>query len=131
LVRIIILASFVYVAGLLPLQAVRPALNVANSADIPSSNISSPEDNANLWSWCTLSFVEPILDLAWKRTLNKADVWCLSPFFRHKNLFNKCLDYRSRYPTHSLLRYLLVSNSLDLLLNLALEMWGPGRVIYH
>ncbi|KAG1853399.1 hypothetical protein F4604DRAFT_2044485, partial [Suillus subluteus] len=90
----------------------------------PSSNISSPEDNANLWSWCTVSFVEPILDLAWKRTLNKADVWCLSPFFRHKNLFNKCLDYRSRYPTHSLLRYLLVSNSLDLLLNLALEMWG-------
>ncbi|KAG1864676.1 P-loop containing nucleoside triphosphate hydrolase protein [Suillus subalutaceus] len=122
--RTIISATFVYVAGLLPLQAVRPALNVASSSDIPSSNHSSPEDDANLWSWCTVSFVEPILDLAWKRTLNDADVWCLSPFFRHKNLFNKCLDYRSRYPTHSLLRFLLVSNSLDLILDLALEMWG-------
>ncbi|KAG1885552.1 P-loop containing nucleoside triphosphate hydrolase protein [Suillus subluteus] len=124
LIRTIISATFVYVAGLLPLQAVRPALNVASSTDIPSSNHSSPEDDANLWSWCTVSFVEPILDLAWKRTLNDADVWCLSPFFRHKNLFNKCLDYRSRYPTHSLLRFLLVSNSLDLILDLALEMWG-------
>ncbi|KAG2149655.1 P-loop containing nucleoside triphosphate hydrolase protein [Suillus cothurnatus] len=124
LIRTIISATFIYVAGLLPLQAVRPALNVASSTDIPSSSLSSPEDDANLWSWCTVSFVEPILDLAWKRTLNDADVWCLSPFFRHKNLFNKCLDYRSRYPTHSLLRFLLVSNSLDLILDLALEMWG-------
>ncbi|KAG1754951.1 P-loop containing nucleoside triphosphate hydrolase protein [Suillus paluster] len=112
LVRILISASFVYVAGLLPLQAVRPALNVASSTDTPSSGLSSPEDDANLWSW------------QWKRTLNDDDVWCLSPFFRHKNLFKKCLDYRSRHPTHSLLRFLLVSNSLDLLLDLALEMWG-------
>ncbi|KAG1904761.1 ABC transporter type 1, transmembrane domain-containing protein [Suillus fuscotomentosus] len=124
LIRTISSATFVYVAGLLPLQAVRPALNVASSTNIPSSNLSSPEDDANLWSWCTVSFVEPILDLAWKRTLNDADVWSLSPFFRHKNLFNKCLRYRSRYPTHSLLRFLLVSNSLDLILDLALEMWG-------
>ncbi|KAG2044379.1 P-loop containing nucleoside triphosphate hydrolase protein [Suillus americanus] len=124
LIRTIISTTFIYVAGLLPLQAIRPALNVASSTDIPASNLSSPEDDANLWSWCTVSFVEPILDLAWKRTLNDADIWCLSPFFRHKNLFNKCLDYRSRYPTHSLLRFLLVSNSLDLILNLVLEMWG-------
>ncbi|KAG2353397.1 hypothetical protein BDR07DRAFT_1309581, partial [Suillus spraguei] len=51
-----------------------------------------PEDDANLWR--TVSFVEPILHPAWKRTLNDANVGCLSPFFRHKNLFNKCLDYR-------------------------------------
>lgn len=30
----------------------------------------------------------------------------------------------SRYPSHSLLRFLLVSNSLDLILDVVLEMWG-------
>jgi hypothetical protein len=38
LVRILFSAYFVYVAGLLPLQAVRPAPNVARSTDVCSSN---------------------------------------------------------------------------------------------
>lgn len=61
---------------------------------VPSVAFSCPEDDVTLWSWFTFSFVEPILDLAKTRTLNDTDVWTLSPFFRHKILFNKCLEYR-------------------------------------
>ncbi|KIJ66220.1 hypothetical protein HYDPIDRAFT_26589 [Hydnomerulius pinastri MD-312] len=124
IVRLIFASLFIWLAGTLPMEAVRPAQNVARSTDIPSSDLSSPEDDANLWSWCTVSFVEPLLDLAWKRTLNETDVWSLSPFFQHKNLFTKYLKYHAHHPQHSLLRFLLVSNSLDLLLDLALELWG-------
>ena len=37
----------------------------------------------------------------------------------------------SRYPTHSLLRFLLVSNSLDLILSILLELWNAvvGKII--
>lgn len=38
LIRTISSATFVYVAGLLPLQAVRPALNVASSTNVCSFN---------------------------------------------------------------------------------------------
>jgi hypothetical protein len=77
-----------------------------------------------------------------KKTLNDTDVWSLSPFFRHKNIFNKYLEYRAmyvcfysifhhpaltitmatRYPTHSLFRFLLVSNSLDLIIDILLKL---------
>lgn len=77
-----------------------------------------------LWEWATFSFVEPIFGLTNEGTLQDSDVWSLSPYFKHKNLFNKFLKYRARYPTHSLIRFLLVSNSLDLILDLVLELWG-------
>ena len=53
-----------------------------------------PEDNVTLWTWMTFSFVEPIFGVANKRTLNETDVWSLSPYFTHKNLFLKYLDYQ-------------------------------------
>ncbi len=56
-----------------------------------------PEDDVTLWSWSTFSFVEPLFSLANARTLNESDVWSLSPYFRHKNLFNKYLEYNKRY----------------------------------
>ncbi|KAJ7040325.1 pleiotropic drug resistance ABC transporter [Mycena alexandri] len=108
--RIIVPSLFLWIAGTLPLQTVAASTNIAGSKD--------------LWQWATFSFVEPIFHLANKGTLNDSDVWSLSPYFKHKNLFNKCLKYRARYPTHSLLRFLLVSNSLDLILDLVLESWG-------
>src|ERR1700728_102483 len=59
--------------------------------------LSSPEDDATLWSWCTFSFVEPILRLASTRMLNDTDIWGLSPFFLHRNIFRTYLEYRSRW----------------------------------
>jgi hypothetical protein len=58
---------------------------------------SSPEDRVNLWQWSTFSFVKPIMDVAMKKTLDESDVWSLSPFFLHKNLFNAYLKYKNKY----------------------------------
>lgn len=63
----------------------------------PSASFTCPEDNVTLWSWSTFSFTQPILNLAMKRTLNEADVWSLSPFFKHKNIFEKFLEYKTSY----------------------------------
>ncbi|TFK41840.1 pleiotropic drug resistance ABC transporter [Crucibulum laeve] len=115
---------FIWVAGTLPVQSMRPSVNIAQRHDIPSAKLSCPEDDVTFWSWCGFTFVEPILRLATSRTLNETDVWSLSPFFRHKNIFNRRLAYQTQHPTHSLLRFLLVSNSLDLILDVALEMWS-------
>ncbi|KAJ7751195.1 P-loop containing nucleoside triphosphate hydrolase protein [Mycena maculata] len=122
--RIIAPAIFIWIAGTLPLQTRAVAVNVAGPKDIPSVALSCPEDKVTMWEWATFSFVEPIFDLANKGTLNDNDVWSLSPYFKHKNLFNKCLEYRARHPTHSLIRFLLASNSLDLILDIVLELWG-------
>ncbi|KAG6813216.1 hypothetical protein H0H92_013103 [Tricholoma furcatifolium] len=123
LVGMLIPGTFVWVAGTLPLQAAKVATNVAGPQDTPSTALSCPEDDPSLWSWCNFSFVEPIFDLAMMRTLNESDVWTLSPYFLHKNIFGKCLEYRSLYPTHSLLRFLLVSNSLDLIIDVLIELY--------
>ena len=86
-----------------------------------------------------------------KKTLNDTDVWGLSPFFSHKNIFNKCLEYQAmyvcfcsisftlsltttmatRYPTHSLFRFLVVSNSLDLIIDILLKLWttAVGKIV--
>ncbi|KAJ3517873.1 hypothetical protein NLJ89_g222 [Agrocybe chaxingu] len=120
----IVPATFAWLAGTLPLKTCKPCLNVAGPKDIPSVKLSCPEDNVNLWQWCGFTFIQPILDLAIKRTLHDEDVWSLSPFFRHKNLFHKFLEYRSQHSSHSLLRFLIVSNSLDLILDVVLEMWS-------
>jgi hypothetical protein len=39
-------------------------------------------------------------------------------------------NFRNSHPTHSLLRFLLVSNSLDLILDILLELWSAivGRL---
>ncbi|KAF9469837.1 P-loop containing nucleoside triphosphate hydrolase protein [Collybia nuda] len=122
--RMIIPIIFIWVGGMFPLQPVRFATNIARPDDVPSVALSCPEDDVTLWSWSTFSFVEPIFCLSQRRTLNDEDVWSLSPFFRHDNIFNKCLEYRDAHPTHSLLRFLLVSNSLDLILDVTLELWS-------
>ena len=62
----------------------------------PSSDrLTMPEDSVNLWSWSTFSFVEPLFKVSNSRTVNDSDVWTLSPFFTHKNIFTKYLHYIS------------------------------------
>ncbi|KAJ7631233.1 P-loop containing nucleoside triphosphate hydrolase protein [Roridomyces roridus] len=123
-VRIGLPAIFVWIAGTLPLQTQAAAETIAGAKDVPSVTQTCPEDNVTMWEWATFSFVEPLFDLANKGTLQDTDVWSLSPYFKHKNLFNKFLKYRTRYPSHSLIRFLLVSNSLDLILDIVMELWG-------
>lgn len=114
LLRVVWPTLLAWVAGTLPLEIIPPAKNVASGTDVgsdsvvvdrgsilkhitwqtPSNELTMPEDSVNLWSWSTFSFVEPLFDVAGKRTLHDTDVWNLSPYFTHKNLFNKYLKYR-------------------------------------
>ncbi|THH08344.1 hypothetical protein EW145_g2759 [Phellinidium pouzarii] len=114
----------IYTIGTLPIKNTLPGASVASVDEVPSSSKTMPEDSVTLWQWCTFSFVEPLLDVALARRLEQTDVWSLSPFFKHKNIFRKYLDYRGRHPHHSLIRFLIVSNSLDLILDIVLEFWG-------
>ena len=41
----------------------------------------------------SFSYIEPIFQSAGDHTLNEEDVWTLSPYFKHKNTFPKCLRY--------------------------------------
>lgn len=97
--------------GTLPVQPALPTVNVARVGEVrdfaqgtrpflirvwtqPSSNQdTSPEDAANLWQWMSFSYIEPIFKSAGDHTLEEEDVWTLSPFFKHKNIFHKCLQY--------------------------------------
>lgn len=56
-----------------------------------------------MWSWMSASFIEPIFGVAATRTVNESDVWSLSPFFTHKNLFTKYLRYCQRCVCTSLI----------------------------
>ncbi|KIL71527.1 hypothetical protein M378DRAFT_182928 [Amanita muscaria Koide BX008] len=120
----ILLAVLIWISGTLPLKVFKPTNTVAQPGQTPSNTLTCPEDDVTLWSWCTHSFIEPIFVIANTRTLDETDVWSLSPFFQHKIIFSKLLDYRARYPDRSLLRFLLGSNFLDLTLDLVLEMWS-------
>ncbi|CDO75190.1 hypothetical protein BN946_scf184866.g31 [Trametes cinnabarina] len=142
-VQLLVPVLLIRLAGTYPLDAIWPSPNVARPGQAstnlissrsqcrltgpvqpPSSAYTMPEDSATLWSWWTFSFVEPLFKVSNARTLNDEDVWSLSPFFKHKNIFVKYLAYVRQHPTHSLLHYLLVSNSLDLILDVLLETWS-------
>jgi len=57
----------------------------------------NPEDAASLWQWMSFSYVEPIFKSAGAHTLDEEDVWTLSPYFKHKNIFHKYLQYLELY----------------------------------
>ncbi|KAH8835549.1 P-loop containing nucleoside triphosphate hydrolase protein [Flagelloscypha sp. PMI_526] len=99
------------------------AENIAENNSIPSSKLSCPEDKTTLWEWCSFSFVKPLFQITSKRTLNDVDVWTLSPYFKHKNLFEKYLRHIMEYPKLTIFWFLVSSNSLDLILDLTLELW--------
>ncbi|KAI0636054.1 P-loop containing nucleoside triphosphate hydrolase protein [Trametes polyzona] len=122
--QVSLISLLVWLAGTYPLQAVWPAKNVGRPSELSSSAYTMPEDSTDFWGWSTFSFVEPLFKISNVRTVNDEDVWTLSPFFTHKNLFTKYLRYVAKYPNHSLLRYLLASSSLDLILDVLLETWS-------
>lgn len=111
------------IAGTYPLRAVLPGPRVGQPHTTPNSDTSGPEDAATFWDWVTFSFVSALFPLSAQRTLNATDVWTLSPFFLHANLFNKYIFYTQKHPNHSLLRFLFASNSLDIILDIAIEIY--------
>jgi hypothetical protein len=123
LAMILVPSTACWIAGTYPLRAVLPSPWVGKPHTPPNSNTSGAEDATTFWDWITFSFVSALFPLSARRTLNATDVWTLSPFFLHANLFNKYIRYTQKNPKHSLLRFLLASNSLDIILDIAIEMY--------
>lgn len=116
ILRIAVPLVSLWIGGTYPLDRVLPCPNVAREKDVrnlhtrsaeyndgfvphlqvPSSDLTMPEDSVSLWSWITVSHVEPLFRIASVKTVDEADVWSLSPFFMHKNLFTKYLAYMEK-----------------------------------
>jgi ABC-type multidrug transport system fused ATPase/permease subunit len=47
----------------------------------------SPEDGTTLISWLLVDWLNPLLALARKRTLEDEDIWQLSPYFQHSIIY--------------------------------------------
>ncbi|QRV91281.1 ABC transporter [Ceratobasidium sp. AG-Ba] len=134
-IRAVICALVVFLAGRYPLSPVLLGPEIAKSGDPPSQRFTSPEDGATLWGWLTFSFMNPLFKLADERSLhaseggkyslNDEDVWSLSPTFAHRNVFRRYLrEMGTKGQNISLLWYLLRSNSLDLIIDITLEMYS-------
>ncbi|KAG8943314.1 hypothetical protein FRC04_002938 [Tulasnella sp. 424] len=122
-VRLVALLVVLGIGVSYPIHSVMPSPNTARVGDIPSNKFTSPEDAVSLASWFTFNFMNPLFKLAGIKTLNPEDVWQLSPYFKHRNLFTKYLSISQKNPHQSLLRFLLASNSLDLIISFAESLY--------
>ncbi|KAG8691671.1 hypothetical protein FRC11_013282 [Ceratobasidium sp. 423] len=134
-IRAIICGTIVFLAGRFPVSPALPGPNVAMTGDPLTNELTSPEDGVTLWGWMTFSFMGPLFALADERSvrssesgkfsLNDEDIWSLSPTFAHRNVFRRYLrEMKEKGQNFSLLWYLLRANSLDLILDITLEMYS-------
>ncbi|CAE6522225.1 unnamed protein product [Rhizoctonia solani] len=134
-IRAIICGAIILLAGRFPVSPVLPGPDVAMTGDPLTNELTSPEDGVTLWSWITFSFMDPLFALADERSvrssesgkfsLNDEDIWSLSPTFAHRNVFRRYLrEMKEKGQKFSLLWYLLKANSLDLILDVALELYS-------
>ncbi|GAB1518745.1 hypothetical protein RhiTH_001810 [Rhizoctonia solani] len=134
-IRATICGAIVFLAGRFPVAPILPGPNVAMAGDPLTSELTSPEDGASLWGWLTFSFMGPLFALANERSvrssengkfsLNDEDVWALSPTFAHRNVFRRYLrEIKEKGQKFSLLWFLLRANSLDLIIDITLELYS-------
>ncbi|KAG8964419.1 hypothetical protein FRC00_002452 [Tulasnella sp. 408] len=121
--RLVTLLAVLSIGFSYPIDSVTPSPNTARVGDIPSSKFTSPEDAVSLSNWFTFSFMNPLFKVAGVKTLNPEDVWQLSPYFKHRNLFSKYISTSQKNPHQSLLRFLFESNSLDLIISFAESLY--------
>lgn len=116
-----------YLLGTLPVSAHLPSNDVSPPKATPSSSVSSPEDSVSFWTWVTFSFPSLYYPVSSQRRLNAEDVWKLSPWFLHRNIFNKYLNVQSAYgrkgKEQSLIVFLLKANSKDIILDIVIELY--------
>ncbi|KIO19698.1 hypothetical protein M407DRAFT_82489 [Tulasnella calospora MUT 4182] len=116
-IRLAALLAALWMGFSYPINSVTPSPNTARVGEIPSNKFTSPEDAVSLSNWFTFRFMNPLFKVASMKTLNPEDVWQLSPYFKHRNLFSKYISTTRKNPHQSLLRFLLASNSLDLIIS--------------
>ncbi|KAG6887018.1 hypothetical protein C0995_002341, partial [Termitomyces sp. Mi166 len=78
----------------------------------------SPEDYTSLFGWITFSWVYPLVQRGRNTTLDEKSVWDLSPTMQSRIIFRKF----AATPAVSLLRKLIITNFLDLFLDLVLTL---------
>lgn len=64
-----------------------PSPKTATQGSIASRSYDSPEDGTSLLSWMLVDWLNPLLSLAKKRTLQDEDVYQLSPYFQHAIIY--------------------------------------------
>ncbi|KAH9820759.1 P-loop containing nucleoside triphosphate hydrolase protein [Melampsora americana] len=126
LVTATLAVAAISLAGTYPLSPILPAKNVAKPGSQPTQSETCPEDAVTFWGWMTFGFVEPLIQLAGSRTLTEADVWQLSPFFQHRNLFQKFLisPMTGKESKGWILWRLVRWNKIDLMIELLTELWS-------
>ncbi|KAG5350464.1 hypothetical protein C0989_010944 [Termitomyces sp. Mn162] len=82
----------------------------------------SPEDYTSLFGWITFFWVYPLVQRGRYTTLDEKSVWNLSPTMQSRIIFSKF----AATPAVSLFRKLIVTNSLDLFLDLTLTLVSVG-----
>lgn len=71
----------------LPINRNLPSSKTPTDRQRPSREQDSPEDGTTLGSWLLVDWMNPLLALAKKQTLEDEDVYQLSPFFRHHIIY--------------------------------------------
>lgn len=91
--------------------------HISSTAQQPSYDYRSPEDDLTLGQWMTFSWVSSLLSVGSKRQLDHDDIWSLGFEFQHAQLFQK---FRSL--SGSVLKRLLIANGLDVFITSAMAM---------
>lgn len=130
-----------YFLGTLPMTSLLPSSSISSPTDTPSSSRSSPEDSVSFWEWVTFSFPSLYYPVSGRKRLDAEDVWTLSPWFLHRNLFRKylavqepaipatsssttdSLPHATKKRPRSLIIFLLRANSKDIILDIVIELY--------
>ena len=90
-------------------DAYLPSKDISKPFTTPTSTLRSPEDNMKLWQFMTVSWLEPLLSIGYKRQVEDEDVWLLAYEFHHRRLHDNFRALKG-----SVIRRLLTANAIDL-----------------
>ena len=92
-----------------------PAKEISQPSTEPTSSLRSPEDNLTLWQFITVSWMNPLIRVGYKRQLQDEDVWQLAYEFHHQRLHDTF-----RVLKGTVIRRLIRANAVDLCILTAL-----------
>ena len=94
-----------------------PSKEISKPFEAPNHQLRSPEDNLTLWQFLTISWMSPLITLAYSRQLNDEDVWSLGLEFQHQKLHNNFRELKG-----SVVRRLVTANGLDCVITTCLSI---------
>ena len=94
-----------------------PSKEISKPFKTPTHQLRTPEDNMTLWQFLTISWMSPLISLAYSRQLNDEDVWSLGLEFQHRKLHDNFRELKG-----SVVRRLLVANGLDCVITTLLSI---------